>query len=67
MGVVTKQAREITKRLRYSHEHGLMSNDIAVLDAGSYNAGDYLQISQNLPTMGTKVNIIGYPGEDTEK
>ena len=44
-----------------------MNHDIAVLDAGSYNAGDYLQISQNLPTIGAKVNIMGHSGEVTEK
>lgn len=51
----------------YTREHGSISNDIAILDAGSHNAADYLQISQNLPMAGAKVNIIGYPGAATEK
>ena len=52
----------------YSRDHhGPMSKDIAVLDAGSHNACEYLKISQHLPTPGAKVNIIGYPGEVTEK
>lgn len=51
----------------YTREHGPMNNDLAVLDAGSHNAADFLQISQNLPMIGAKVNIIGYPGAATQK
>jgi hypothetical protein len=37
-------------------------HDIAILDAGTYNASSYIELSSDLPILPSKVNVIGYPG-----
>lgn len=42
---------------------GKISNDLAILDAGSYNATNYLPLSSTVPPSNVPVDVIGYPGD----
>lgn len=42
---------------------GEVSNDLAILDAGSYTATDYLSLSSIIPPTNATVDVIGYAGD----
>jgi hypothetical protein len=42
--------------------NGPSSNDIAILDSGTYRNSSYLSLSSAVPQIKSKVDVIGYPG-----
>jgi hypothetical protein len=44
----------------YKHD-GDVSNDLAILDAGSYTATNYLSLSSTISPPNATVDVIGYP------
>lgn len=47
----------------YKYPHSPSHEDIAILDTGTYeNGSSYLKLSPVLPSLSSKVNVVGYPG-----
>lgn len=46
----------------YKRPNGPSHEDIAILDAGTISAPSYLRLSLTLPSLLSKVNVLGYPG-----
>lgn len=51
------------KALLYNPKHP--TEDIAIIDCGSFRSGNYLPISQSTLPENTVVDIVGYPGQVT--
>jgi V8-like Glu-specific endopeptidase len=46
----------------YKNQNVPWHHDIAILDAGTYNASSYVRLSSELTSLPAKVNVIGFPG-----
>ena len=54
--IICKVAGTIYRR------NGPFSNDIAILDSGSFRNSSYLSLSSAVPQIKSTVDVIGYPG-----